>query len=58
MIDDVLTDDTVSWSPGSDNSFIVWSPVEFCSVLLFKHFRHNSLRTSDNSILTKVDPKR
>ncbi|KAH7430702.1 hypothetical protein KP509_08G010100 [Ceratopteris richardii] len=39
IVDDVVTDTTVSWSP-SGKSFIVWNPQHFCQYLLPRYFKH------------------
>jgi heat shock transcription factor len=41
MVDDRSTDDVVSWSAGN-NSFVVWDPYAFASVLLPRHFKHGN----------------
>lgn len=62
MVDDVLTDDIVSWSPSSDNSFVVWTPSEFCTHLLPKYFKHNNFSSFLKQLNTygfrKVHPER
>ncbi|KAK1259491.1 Heat stress transcription factor A-5 [Acorus gramineus] len=41
MVDDMSTDEIVSWSPGKA-SFVVWNPEEFARVLLPTYFKHNN----------------
>ncbi|CAA7401368.1 unnamed protein product [Spirodela intermedia] len=41
MVDDPSTDATVSWND-TGNSFVVWDPHNFESVLLPKYFKHNN----------------
>ncbi|GAU42072.1 hypothetical protein TSUD_326500 [Trifolium subterraneum] len=41
MVDDSCTDEIVSWSE-NNNSFIVWNPTEFASLLLRNYFKHNN----------------
>jgi len=41
LVDDGTTDELVGWSATQD-SFIVWNPVEFAAEILPKYFKHNN----------------
>ncbi|KAJ1406597.1 Winged helix-like DNA-binding domain superfamily [Sesbania bispinosa] len=42
MVEDSSTDEIVSWSAETNNSFIVWSPADFSRILLPTYFKHNN----------------
>ncbi|KAH7430704.1 hypothetical protein KP509_08G010200 [Ceratopteris richardii] len=61
IVDDVVTDTTVSWSP-SGKSFIVWNPQPFCQYLLPRYFKHCNfsrfIRQLNIYGFRKIDPDR
>ncbi|ONK81968.1 uncharacterized protein A4U43_C01F34760 [Asparagus officinalis] len=61
MVDDPSTDAIVSWSASND-SFVVWDPLEFARDLLPKFFKHNNFSSFIRQLNTygfrKKDPER
>ncbi|RDX91335.1 Heat stress transcription factor A-6b, partial [Mucuna pruriens] len=59
IVDDVSTDEIVSWSRGN-NSFVVWDPRAFSITLLPRFFKHNNFSSFVRQLNTygfrKVDP--
>lgn len=53
MVDDVSTDDVVSWSNGR-NSFIVWNSHTFASTLLPRYFKHENFSSFVRQLNTYV----
>lgn len=42
MVDDCMTANIVSWKPGCDTTFIIWSPMELARELLPAYFHHTN----------------
>ncbi|KAF9606205.1 hypothetical protein IFM89_023660 [Coptis chinensis] len=61
MVDDISTDEIVSWS-ANKNSFVVWNPPEFSRLLLPTFFKHNNFSSFIRQLNTygfrKVDPEK
>lgn len=53
IVDDVSTDEIVSWSRGN-NSFVVWDPQAFSISLLPKYFKHNNFSSFVRQLNTYV----
>jgi len=53
IVDDVSTDEIVSWSRGN-NSFVVWDPQAFSLTLLPKYFKHNNFSSFVRQLNTYV----
>jgi len=56
MVDDRSTDGIVSWSAGN-NSFVVWDPHAFASVLLPRHFTTATSPASSGSSTPMVSER-
>ncbi|GAA0159046.1 winged helix/forkhead transcription factor [Lithospermum erythrorhizon] len=59
MVDDVATNDIVSWTQNGD-SFVVWNPPDFARDLLPNYFKHNNFSSFIRQLNTygfrKIDP--
>lgn len=53
IVDDVSTDEIVSWSRGN-NSFVVWDPQAFSITLLPRYFKHNNFSSFVRQLNTYV----
>lgn len=53
IVDDVSTDEIVSWSRGN-NSFVVWDPQVFSITLLPRYFKHNNFSSFVRQLNTYV----
>lgn len=53
MVDDPATDPIVSWS-ATNNSFVVWDPHAFATVMLPRHFKHSNFSSFVRQLNTYV----